>query len=339
MRYDRLPNYDKIMNEYFDINDSKTRKILVNVNEADQNQILTALTSKLYDNIVNKVDDIDFGTIPLTKGDITKLQNYDQLNQCIDTIRGILTQYKQDTTPIDTVREALNNILDRTQLWTKAYVYDAELPIVLYNTIVLSIVSSVSFLIASSIEYIKSTTGEGFDIMVDRVALSKTKDNLLFVNLSKFNNSCRKGEVDKCMDHVMKNGSKQLLGIDPFSIVGAVAITGILLNIIPILRELIFFFYHTRQRVSDYFDIQADLLQMNAENVKYITIKDNDEKEKIQKRQMNIVDKFRKISNFLAIEQRKSEAEATKEIVSGNKKFKTDELLDSVPDSVGSALF
>ena len=57
----RSPEFTKAMNEYFDIQDTKTRKILLAVNEADQNKILTSLTSKLYDNIIDKVDEIDFG--------------------------------------------------------------------------------------------------------------------------------------------------------------------------------------------------------------------------------------------------------------------------------------
>ena len=42
----RSPEFTIAMNEYFDIYDSKTRKTLLSVNEADQTKILTSLTSK-----------------------------------------------------------------------------------------------------------------------------------------------------------------------------------------------------------------------------------------------------------------------------------------------------
>ena len=71
----RSPEFTKVMNEHFDIYDDRTRKILLAVNEADQNTIMKSLADKLYSHIVNKVDDIDFGTIPLSKGDITKIDN------------------------------------------------------------------------------------------------------------------------------------------------------------------------------------------------------------------------------------------------------------------------
>jgi hypothetical protein len=339
MQNSRIAGFEYAMNEHFDLNDRETRKILLAVNETDQNQILTALTSKLYDNIVNKVDDIDFGSIPNTKGDVTKLQNYNQIIDCINTIKDLLIQYKQNTNSIDTIRTALNNIQDRTSIWMKAYAIDIELPIIIYNTIVLSIVSSISFLIATCIEFIKSPSQEGFDIMIDRVAIIKTKDNLLFGNLEKFNKSCAKGELDNCMNYIIKNNSKQLLGIDPFTIVGGMAIAGLLINIIPIMRELIFFFYHSRQRVSDYFDIQADLLHMNAENLRYNSVRPKDEKDRIVKKQLGIVDKFRKISNFMQIKQKEAESKATKDLVETSKQYKTNELLDTVPDSATSVLF
>ena len=40
--------------------------------------------------IVAKVSDIDFGTIPRSRGDITKIENYSQLMECIDILRGVI---------------------------------------------------------------------------------------------------------------------------------------------------------------------------------------------------------------------------------------------------------
>ena len=143
--------------KYFDIEDDMTRNILFSVNEADQNTIMVSLANKLYSHIVDKVDNIDFGTIPLSKGDITKIERYDQLTDCIAIIAQILEQYHQDTKPIETVATALQNVIDRTDMFTKAYRFNIEMPIVAYNTIVLSIVSSVSYMISGCIEFVKNS--------------------------------------------------------------------------------------------------------------------------------------------------------------------------------------
>lgn len=337
----RHPAFDKAMNEHFDITDTNTRRVLLAVNEADQEKILTSLTSKLYDNIMDKFDDIDFGEIPASKGDITKIPNYGKLKECVEILEGILTQFKQPTKPIDTISNAIENVKLRKELFEKAFRYNIELPAVMYDTMVLAIISSVSLMISTCIEFIKIPSQDGFDIVLDKVALNKTKEHMLFVNLEKFNQTCKTGDFDRAMEFVISNRVKNLTGtVATGMMVGVgVATIGMLLSIIPLLRELIFFFYYSRTRVSDYFDAQADLLQMNAHNIEVNSTLDKEEKQKVIKRQMKIVDFFRKISNKIAVTAKESEVKATKEITNSNKKYKTDDLLDEIPDSAASALF
>ena len=71
--------FENVMMEHFDIDDTNTRKTLLSIDEADQNRVLDSLTSKLYQSIMDKVYDIDFNGVEETKGDITKLQNYEEM--------------------------------------------------------------------------------------------------------------------------------------------------------------------------------------------------------------------------------------------------------------------
>lgn len=333
-------DYDTILNEYFDIEHRETRKVMLNINEADQNQVLSALTSKLYDHIVDRVDDIDFGDIPSTKGDITKLDRYQKLVDCVRVMRQLLEEYKQDVKPIGIIEKAIENVAQRKELFEKAFRYQVELPMITYSTIVLSIISSTSFLVSTCIEFIKIPSQDEFSVILDKVALTKSKSNLLFNNLEKFNTACDKGQIDNCLEVIIKNNMKNLTGVEVGFVVGGVAMAGLLLNIIPILRELIFFFYYSRTRVSDYFDIQADLLQMNAYNVQSNETMKKSEREKIAKKQLKIAELFRKMSNKIAVNTKESEVKATKDIVQANKeKARTTDLMDSIPDSASSALF
>lgn len=330
-------DYNQILKEYFDITDTKTRKIMLAINEADQNAVLSSLTTKLYGHIVDKVDDIDFGDIPKTKGDITKLESYEKLVDCVKTIHGILDEYKQSADSIITIEKAINNVLVRKDMFEKAFRYEIELPIVLYSTIVLAIVSATSFMIASSIEYIKTPSDETFDTMIDKVSLVRTKDHLLFDNLKKFNVACDKGQIDSCVNAFIKANAKNFTGTT--IAVGSIALVGLLLTIIPIIRELIFFFYYSRTRISDYFDMQSDLLTMNAYNVKNNTTMDKYKRDKIAKKQLSIAKRFRTIANKVQVTSKKAEIDTTKEIQKETKKVKTDELIDTVPDSASSVLF
>lgn len=335
----RSAHFLKAIDEYFDASDRKTRKILMAVDETDQNQILSTLTSKLYDSIVTKVDDIDFGDIPRTKGDVTKLPNYDKIVDCIKTLNDILVQYKQDTEPVDTIDHALTNLRERKELFEKGYRYEIELPMIVYNTMYLSVISSISLMISTAIEFIKSPGQEGFDIALDKVSLVKTKESLLFVNLRKFNKACNSGQIDNALEAVIKNKMKNFTGVELGLAASTVAVIGVLFAIIPIIRELIFFFYYSRTRVSEYFDAQADFLQMNAHNVQSGVGKTEIDRKKVVTKQLKIVELLRKVAKKIAVDAKVSETSATKEITNTAKK-KIDDVTDGVvPDSASSALF
>lgn len=336
----RHPAFVKAMNEHFDATDNETRQVLLAVNEDDQSRVLTALTSKLYDSVVDKVDDIDFGEIPATKGDITKLPSYERTVETANTIKDIMSQFNQDTTKnIDQVLLGIENIASRRDLFKKGYMANMEMPIIIYNTMVMDVVMSLSYMISNCIDFIKSPNSDSFDAVVDRNALIKTNHHLLFDNLRRFNETCKNGEFDKAMEYVIKSGTKQFLG--GAIIVGeSIAILGILLNIVPIMRELIYFYYYNRVRLSDYLALQADLLQINAYDVQHnrpgISKEDRD---KIANRQLTVVKAFRTVSDKIAVDCKKAEKESTKDLVKDSKKYKTSDIMDDVPDSAAASIF
>lgn len=341
--------FQNIISEHFDIQDDYTRKTLLAIDEADSNKVLDSLTSKLYQAITEKAYEIDFSYVEDTKGDITTLANYEKLLECINIIKSILIEYHQDTKHPDTILTAIANIRDRRDTFTKAFAMKMDLPILLYNTIVLSIVSSTSLIISTSMEFIRDAGDQDYNIKFDKVAYAKSSQSLLFSNLEKFNKSCSSGELDKTLDHVFSSGTRQLLGINTMTVVSIVGITVLVTSIIPILRELTFFFYHSKQSISDYFEIQADLLQMNSQYLSNNTTygKTDKERKEIAKRQEKIAKNFRKIGNAMAVDNKKAEAATKKDIASSKKKYKVNDVvtskLDSAPDlqsnSSSSSLF
>jgi len=327
--------------EYFDKEDKMTRAVLLSVNEADQNLVMTSLANKLYKHITDKVDDIDFGTIPNSRGDITKIDNYDGLVDCTNIIAEVLQQYHQDTKNVEIVSAALQNMIDRRDMFEKAYKLNIEMPIVIYNTIALSIVSGVSLIIASTIEFIKMPDDQGFNISVDRVSAVKTKDAVLYRDLEKFNRMCSDGSFDKAMDYVMKQNANNFAGAGfVFGVSSTVVILGILLSLIPLIRELIFFFYYSRSKASNYFDAQSSLLLINAANIENNLTRDEKKKKEIVAKQKKIAEIFKKISNTLKVETKTGEKKAESEINKlDSQKLKQDEVLDRIPDSSNSVLF
>lgn len=340
----RSPEYTQAMNEYFDITDTETRKMLLAVNEADQNKVLVSLTSKLYDNVVDKVDDIDFGEIEMTKGDIEKLPNYNTLHECLINMRQLLIEFKQDTKPVDTITECVANLIDSKHIWTKAYAVNAELPMITYNTMVLAVIEATAYMVSMCVEFIKSPSQDTMQVMIDKSALTKSKGHMLFKNIDSFNSAYRKGQVEKAMMHVIDESAKKKNFVGFYGIgVGAavVGIAGLLFCIIPIIRELIFLFYYNRVRVSDFFEVQADLLQINAYNVENNRLDlTKEERKNISSKQLKIAEKFRAISRNIAVQASDAENKASKEIKKeDSKKYKASDVMEELPDSASSALF
>lgn len=341
----RSPEYTRAMNEFFDITDTETRKILLAVNEADQNKVLVSLTSKLYDNVVDKVDDIDFGEIEMTRGDIEKLPNFKTLHECLNNMARLLIEFKQDTKPVDTIAECVSNLIESKNIWTKAYAVNAELPMITYNTMVLAVIEATAYMVSMCVEFIKSPSQDTMQIMIDKSALTKSKGHMLFKNIESFNSAYNKGQVEKAMMHVIDENAKKknFVGIYGGIGVGAavVGLAGLLFCIIPVIRELIFLFYYNRVRVSDFFEVQADLLQVNAYNVENNRLDlTKEERKNISAKQMKTAEKFRKISRAIAVETSNAESKATKEVKNeDNKKYKASDIMEELPDSASSALF
>ena len=376
--------YNKFIQETFDLNDDETREALISVDEAVRENVLASLSMKFYNDIMNKIDDIDFGTIPDSKGDITKVENYEQMNRCLVTLRGILTEYNQPSTQIDEIETAIGNMIDNTRLFERAFKIKADLPVVIYCTMVLAIVSTISLMITSSIEFIKNPVHENFTIEFHTAGLAKTQNSLMYSNIVKFNNSVKKGEFAAAMESLLNgvtakkirensdildfedeslnegkitNGLKSVVNAlnDPTNFAGQVAgkikgawnnaptaVKGIIIGIgaivglLIIIRELIFVFYHTRVKVSDYFEAQANILQMNAytiENNNSIN-KTPEQKASIMKKQLDIAERFRSISNFFAIKSREGEVKTQKQLAKEPKYT-----LSDISDVSGDSLF
>lgn len=335
--------YNDLIKEHFNISDRKNRQILLALDEADQEKVMMSLAGKLYSKIIEKVDEIDYGEIPKSKGDITKIPNYVEMVECLEIIRELIVQYKQPTDTVDTVLTAIDNMKDSKKIWEKAFVTNCDFPIVFYNNIVLAIVSSVSLMISNTIEFIKDPVAGNFNITLDKSGLSKSKNHLLFKNLEKFNKSYKRKEVTKTMesfltaDRQIKESTEAISEGIGVTLIAGVFIAGTVIallgTLIALLQELVTMFYCARQNVSDYFAIQSELIALNAENAKLDTTKTQSERDKIYKKQSKISDRFKKISNTIAVKLKSSESKATNMIKTNKTKYNVDDVVDEMPSS------
>lgn len=323
--------YLSIMNEYYDLSDPYTNNKIILCTEAEKETNLENLANRLYMHIRDHTADIDFGTIPKSKGDITKIDNFDNLIDCINNLRDLIAEYGEKTDLVDTVSTAVDNIINRKAIFEKAFNLNIDFPILIYNTMTLSCVSSISILISTCVEYVKNKD-ESIHSALDKAKYRDTKNHVLFKSLYHFNNECMGRNLDTFMNGCIKANLTRIkeaydqdpkyfdvmyleesgLGFVIHALKYAISMKWIFDSLLYMIRRSIYYYYYQRQKVADYFTIQADYLQLNAENLKYREDLDHDEKkrEEIKRKQLVWVDRFRKIANFMMLKDKKSQKSA-----------------------------
>lgn len=338
-----IPEFSKTISEHFDMTDRKTCRFLTHLNEDAQNTVLNALASKLYDNMMKKCEDIDYGEIPATKGDVTKLTKYDTMKDTLVTIHDLLKEYKQDTGPVDELTVALSNLEARKDLFERAYKYNSEMPMAIYCNVVYGIIVGITFMIASCIEFIKDPGTTTFKMSLDKMAYAKTKDNMIYESIKNFNKACEKKELDKAMEAIMK---VQIRGVKESAIkineVGfatiatiAAATIAIIIALIYSIRELIFLFYYLKVKASDLFELQANIGMINLYSLEQDNTIDETKKQGIIAKQKAQIELFRKLSNKFLVEMKKAEVKSAQEKKSESKKM----TIDDFGSSSSSVLF
>ena len=364
--------YMQIISETYDLSDYNTKKNLLFCNEAKRIDNLENIVSNLYLHIKNNVSGIDFGTIPKSRGVVTRIDNYANVLDCINSVHELVYSYKEKTDIPDALSTALANIQQRERTFTKAFALNIEFPIMIYNMTVLAVVQSTSLLLSSTVEYVKNGH-DSFSVSFDKVGYTKSRDHVLYQYITQFNRNCDNGVLDKLMNDCIKNnltpltesemmvepideGLKDVIGtaaaaygaskgikavVDGVAnthkqvqtvqtlrqfksaqallkikkiaaIIIAAGITAILL--VFILRKLIFWGMKMSMKVSDWFEIQANYLQVNAENLKYRDDdKGDDHRKKVYASQMKWVERFKKIANIFALKDSKSSKETEDE--------------------------
>lgn len=317
--------FSEAVQKYMDFHDIETNNKLHSLDEAEQNAFLVSLTNKLYRLMISKVDEIEYGDIPNTKGDITKLPKYKDIRKTLEVLRTIFKQYRENEKPILEIENALSYVESYQDIFMSCYAGKIELGIMIYNNICLAIIASISYMISVCIEYIKSTKNDGMEVVLKKNKISKVKESLLYESLVKFNDSSRKGDIENALRPLIKSKVKNLAAIAPI-LFGIVSVIGLILGCISMLKDIVYFFYAARLRISQYFDVQAGLLEMNAQMLKDSDAETVGDKNRVIGRQLAIAARFHKIADAIAIDSNNAEKNATSDIKNDNKKYKMDDV-------------
>ena len=247
------------------------------------------LVELLYKDVLSK-SNIDFGDIPASKGDITKYQLWQNIENCLSALNKLLANQKVE--PLTLANDLKNMIVSERQTFANGYKYDIEFIKVTYCTLVLSLMELINICILAYADYLKDVK------QIEFKRLSKGGEQLVVKNVRSIVKSYKKGEWSQAMAPFIKV-TKSNLALESISSdyiatemslgslktlvkFGTKAIK-ILAKVLPIItsstfvivctiavfasiRQLIYYFYCGTSKIADYSkNYSAFLAEVTAE--------------------------------------------------------------------------
>lgn len=304
--------------KYTEIKNMSESIKIAKLDESEKNAISIDVAKKMYELAVQKMPSIDFGEIPLSKGDLTRFTHYTTMTESLDILEEAFgTTQVPD---IITVRQAINNLIANKDHFTKAYIDNISGAIYLYQVTVLACLQSIALMISSYLNYVKNPDGSfTIELAISTTKKIKSMNTLCINSLETFNQFCLQNGVKH-----MVYGSKELLGTSVAlgGIIGTGVIVVLMIMIIPVMRELIYQFYYSRTSFSNYIETQIKLINLHH-NVDFVD-------KRVVQRQSKIVSILQKLSDFIKVDIKDSDAKTNKVLATEKVKAKPE------PEAVGT---
>ncbi|MBS4063878.1 MAG: hypothetical protein KGZ74_04930, partial [Chitinophagaceae bacterium] len=228
------------------------------LSEVEKINISRNLIDKIYVNIAEKYNTIDFETIPASNGKIIKMKEYANLKESIELMKSIAKDSKQTIPEIDVLNTAITNIERFQDIFYMGFVNKNASVILMYNILTLSVYCGTSLMISVLVDYINMGNTDTVQLIINK-KYNKKGSYLLIESLKKFNETVKNGSFMKMID-ASYNKNDQLNESVTFTVLTIVAAIVAVFAIVPLTKELIFLFYYTRMRLSEAAELQAKLI-------------------------------------------------------------------------------
>ena len=288
----------------------------------------------LWTDMMNR-SNIDMGTIPNSKGDITRLDFYKSTADTIECLNNLLEGVKCDE--LKTTNDLHDIIISLRSDFDFGYKFNIKFITMTYELLVLSLLEMVNVCIVYYTNYLKDVKNIEFKtVKPDKKSLKIVKYTNDFIQ------SYRNGDWTKMMTNFRKNPKgwlgevvSQTTGQSKnnmsFTVPTGVAITAItLVSIVALffsIRGLIYIFYRSATKINDYVKTQSDFLKFNINLGK-------DPEDALTKQKKHL-DWLEGVSNFIETKIIKNDKRASKELEESDKKSFTPQALSTAPDNGG----
>ena len=286
------------------------------------------MIQKLYADIISK-SNIDYGKIPLSKGNLTGYEYYENLSQTLSILNSLLEGKKVEEL---TLTNKLHDLIITCRSdYEMGFKFDIEFIKLTYNTLVMTLYDMINLCIVAYVDYLKEVKHVEFQFKTfkrsDRMVIKAAKD---------FIKSYEKGEWIKIIAYFKKNSSNfvgTLLTLATIPTPVAIG-AGIVLGFVALLfsiRTLIYLYYSSAMKLNQYIKIQSEFLKVSIDS------SSNDEGNSLDK-QKRLLENLNSITSLIETKILKTEKDASKEIKESNSTNFTPHELKDTSSSAGIEL-
>ena len=293
------------------------------------------LLQKLYTDIISK-SNVDFGSIPDSKGNLTKCKEYPIMEQAMDRLNRLFEGTASDELKL--MNQLNDMIISCRKDFEFGYSFDIEILKVTYCTAVMTLHEMISVCILEYTERMRKNAGIKFNF-----SSTKKKDILVIKTTRSLIKAYNNGQWQKMIGAFKKDpdlmsgsateasvsfsGSITGMGFgDALKAAGnaiksipkfisiPVAIIAAIILIFILIRNLIYLFYCGSVSVRDYTKTEKELVDVVIRNEKEEGVSD-----KVISTHTKISDMLHSVANFIEVRILNNDKQAKKELEKSNK--------------------
>lgn len=310
--------FGSVLQENLEYNEHKFNKL----NEDKKIKIADKVLAKLLTKVKSKYNKKYFETISATKGDVTKLKDFKNLVNMISLLDKLeCSDFPQFKDYVQSVSDSLNIVTARTQQFKKAYANNNQVLILLYESVVASIIEGTVLICTNFVDY-EVTQFNNYKLVVKRkkvVRMSKTlKDSHIFKCLDKFIDLHKNRKLDKLNNFENKLNEELITaGVTAGMVVYALAWCAVPVIVLFACRCCVFTYYNTKYLIADKMKYIAKVLEMNLS-----TLEKNEKNDKIREKQEKIIEWLRNTAEKFESDNTVSESKSTDEAKKDDEELK-----------------
>ena len=285
--------------------------------EAEQAVVNDKMIGNLYQSVLKRKN-VDFDNIPYSKGDIQKVDGYDNMLATIEVLKGLSKKFGIKINELDIVENAIVNLRTYRGTFERGFGLNVDFLKMYYNTLVYACIESTSLILSSYVEYTRTINNVEFQIKKGR----GINGNICLDTLKKFNDSVREGKFIKFANGLLNKDRENFLGAAAAmgtakSVMATIAIGA---SIVPLMRELVYYFYESRMKASEYLTQQKEFIEMNKFRLESSSMSAQ-ERNTILNKQRSVIDRLEKLADKVRVNQQVANKNASAEIKKDNREW------------------